>query len=99
MSRTCCAILACRHESQSRTQTPMVAAWRHWEVMNRPAKNYTPAGQGGAGIEHGGVYRQAYRHPTAMAEQETFGGMMIHVFVLYVPREENASAGQDAPAL
>jgi uncharacterized protein (DUF608 family) len=23
-------------------------AWRHWEVMNRPAKNYTPAGQGGA---------------------------------------------------
>ena len=23
-------------------------AWRHWEIMNRPAKNYTPSGQGGA---------------------------------------------------
>ena len=23
-------------------------AWRHWEIMNRPAKNFTPAGQGGA---------------------------------------------------
>ncbi len=22
--------------------------WRHWEVMNRPSKNFTPAGQGGA---------------------------------------------------
>ena len=24
-------------------------AWRHWEIMNRPAKNFTPTGQGGAG--------------------------------------------------
>ncbi|MDB6169656.1 MAG: putative bile acid beta-glucosidase [Verrucomicrobia bacterium] len=23
-------------------------AWRHWELMNRPAKNFTPTGQGGA---------------------------------------------------
>ena len=23
-------------------------AWRHWEVMNRPAKNFTPTGQAGA---------------------------------------------------
>ncbi|MDB6127777.1 MAG: putative bile acid beta-glucosidase [Verrucomicrobia bacterium] len=23
-------------------------AWRHWEVMNRPAKGFTPSGQGGA---------------------------------------------------
>ena len=24
-------------------------SWRHWEVANRPAKGFTPRGQGGAG--------------------------------------------------